>query len=156
MHFCIVKFLRLKREISELEGVEITRPGQGVVKIKYPDNGEITIGLARRLTGEVLRRFGRGQIALVHVAGEHTTIAAGVREYLAAKPAYSNKIAEAFVVKNLNQRILGNAYLRMAQPVCPSEVFTLEDEAVKWVKMYCPAPPEENNSPPPAQNFSAN
>lgn len=109
-----------------------------VIRIKYPDEGEITLQLAREVTSEVYRRFGTEKIGLVHIAGRDTTVGEGVREFLAGKSGSRNKIAEAFVVQNLNQRILGNFYLRVGRPVCPSEVFTLEEDAVKWVKMYCP------------------
>lgn len=129
------------------------------MKIHYPDNGEITVDLARRITLELHKRFGKNSIGLVHVAGRDTTIAEGVREYLSNRSVYAMKVAEAFVVKNLNQRILGNFYLRIGRPGCPSEVFTIEDEAVKWVMMYCRIKNENTDAghdPAPVNNLNAN
>lgn len=148
--------------VDEAEKVTIAREGGCVVKIRYPDDMEVTLPVARRLTSKVYREFGEEQIALVHVAGSNTSVAEGVREFLAGKSGSHNKIAEAFVVKNLNQRILGNFYLRVGKPVCPTEVFTLEDEAVKWVRMYCPKENSVNKNTgdehisSPVRNFGAN
>lgn len=152
--FCIVKFKNKPQSKAELHQVRISRPDNCVVKINYPDDAEINLDLARRITLELFRRFGRESLGLVHIAGRNTTVAEGVREYLAEKSVYPMKVAEAFVVKNLNQRILGNFYLRIGRPSCPTEVFTLEDEAVKWVKMYCRK--RKNPENPEAGLFGAN
>lgn len=122
-----------------METIKISRLEKCVVVIAYPDEAEITLELARSISNRIIRKFGSEKIALVHLAGLNTTVAQGVREYLSEKSAAPNKIAEAFVVKNLNQRILGNFYLRVGRPACPTEVFTSEEDAVKWVKMYCRA-----------------
>src|ERR1044071_1280155 len=132
--------------VDELESVGIERLSSCVVKISYPDNFEVTLPVARGLTSKVYRKFGDGQIGIVHVAGKNTSVAEGVREFLSGKSGSHNKIAEAFVVKNLNQRILGNFYLRVGKPSCPTEVFTLEEEAVKWVRMYCPKKSSEEKN----------
>lgn len=147
-----------------MDNVTMARVGDScVIRINYPDEGEITLQLARKVTSEVYRRFGTEKIGLVHIAGRDTTVGEGVREFLSGKSGSRNKIAEAFVVQNLNQRILGNFYLRVGRPVCPSEVFALEEDAVKWVKMFCP---EKNSASEntgavegkttPVQNFGAN
>ena len=163
-----MKFIGRKKMVDVLNGVEITRQGSCVVKIAYADNTKVTLELARKITTELIRRYGKERLGLVHVAGRETTVEEGVREFLAGKSGAQNKIAEAFVVKNLNQRILGNFYLRVGRPACPTEVFTLEDEAVKWVKMYCPRQmdgqviknSEQNTGDgvhsSPVQNFGAN
>lgn len=44
--------------------------------------------------------------------------------------------AEAYVIHSLNQKILGNFYLKMIKPRRPTKVFTLESEAKKWLKQF--------------------
>lgn len=123
--------------IIYLPGMQIIRPSGCVVVIRYDNELNVTLEMAKKLTAEVAKFFGQTELGIVHSAGTLTTIEPGVREYLASNSRYSHKIAEAFVVKNLGQRILANFYLRIARPACPTEVFTSEEEAVKWVKMYC-------------------
>lgn len=123
--------------IIYLPGVQIIRPNGCAVVIRYDNELNVTLDMAKKLTEEVAKFFGETELGIVHSAGTLTTIEPGVREYLASNSRYAHKIAEAFVVKNLGQRILANFYLRIARPACPTEVFTSEEEAVKWVKMYC-------------------
>jgi hypothetical protein len=120
-----------------LPGVQIQRPSACVLMIRYDDELVVNLEMAKQITSEVTRFFGETELGVVHSAGSLTTIEPEVREYLASNSRYAHKIAEAFVVKNLGQRILANFYLRISRPSCPTEVFTTEEEAVKWVKMYC-------------------
>ncbi len=120
-----------------LPGVQIERPSACVLVIRYDDELVVTLEMAKQITSEVARFFGSTELGVVHSAGSLTTIDPDVRDYLTSNSRYAHKIAEAFVVKNLGQRILANFYLRISRPGCPTEVFTTEEEAVKWVKMYC-------------------
>ncbi len=130
--------------IIYLPGVQIMRPSTCVLVIRYDNELNVTMEMAKNITMEVSRMFGATELGVVHSAGTLTTIEPGVRDYLASNSRYQHKIAEAFVVKNLGQRILANFYLRIARPACPSEVFTSEEEAIKWVKMYCRNSDAEN------------
>jgi hypothetical protein len=123
--------------LLNLPGVQILRPSACALVIRYDNDLNVTLEMAQQVTSEVSKCFGATELGVVHTLGTQTTIEPGVREYMQGNTRYGHKIAEAFVVKNLGQRILANFYLRIARPACPSEVFTNEEEAVKWVKMYC-------------------
>ena len=45
-------------------------------------------------------------------------------------------IASVFVVKNVAQKLMGNAYITFNKPITPTKIFTNEDEAVKWLKTF--------------------
>jgi len=120
-----------------LPGVQIQRPSGCVLVIRYDNELHVTLKMAKRITFEVAKYFGDTELGVVHAAGSLTTIDPEVRDYLASNSRYGHKIAEAFVVQNLGQRIIANFYLRISRPPCPTEVFTSEEEAVNWVKMYC-------------------
>jgi hypothetical protein len=137
--------------IIYLPGVQIKRPSGCVLVIRYDDELNVTLEIAKQITLEVAKFFGETELGVVHSAGTLTTIEPGVREYLAGNSRYAHKIAEAFVVKNLGQRILANFHLRIVRPACPTEVFTTEEEAVKWVKMYCRNTDAENKCAETAQ-----
>ena len=108
-----------------------------IIRIEYPDEGLITVEMARELTRQVYAEKTAAPVAIIHVAGECTTVANGVREYLAERSHSGAKLAEAFVIRNLSQRILANFYLRIFRPGCPTEVFSTEEDAEKWIRMYC-------------------
>lgn len=105
--------------------------------IRYDDELVVNLEMAKQITSEVARFFGETELGVVHSAGSLTTIEPEVRDYLSGNSRYAHKIAEAFVVRNLGQRIIANFYLRISRPKCPTEVFTTEEEAITWVKMYC-------------------
>jgi len=130
--------------LIDLPGVQILRPSVCALVIRYDNELNVTLEMAKRITEEVAREFGSTELGVVHSAGNLTTIEPGVREYLESNSRYGHKIAEAFVVKNLGQRIIANFYLRIKKHACPTEVFTSEEEAVKWVKMYCRNSEAEN------------
>jgi len=108
-----------------------------VLVIRYQNELHVTLEMAKQITLEVAKYFGETELGVVHSAGTLTTIDPAVREYLASNARYAHKTAEAFVVQNLGQRIIANFYLRISRPPCPTEVFTTEEEAINWVKMYC-------------------
>lgn len=143
---------------TQLPGVQILHPEACVVVIRYEAECNITLELARQITHEVRQLYRDGPIGVVHSAGASTTIEPGVREYLSSNRRYPNKMAEAFVVKNLSQRIIANFYLRVSRHTCPTEVFNQEEDAVTWVKMYCPRADGNTPAPPtaPGNLFGAN
>jgi hypothetical protein len=126
-----------KPSIISLPGVQFEQPSACVLVIRYEDNLVVNLEMAKRITHEVMQFFGDTELGIVHTAGSLTTIDPEVRDYLGGDSRYAHKIAEAFVVKSLGQRILANFYLRVTRHSCPTEVFTTEEEAVRWVKMYC-------------------
>ena len=122
----------------QLPGVRISHPEACVIVIRYDTECNITLDLAKQITHEVRQYYNDEPIAVVHSAGALTTIEPGVREYLASSARYRNKVAEAFVVKNLSQRLIANFHLRVSRHTCPTEVFNEEHDAIQWVKMHCP------------------
>lgn len=128
-----------------LPGVQIMRPSACVLVIRYDNQLNVTLELAKSITAEVEQHFGTTELGVVHSAGSLTTIEPAARAYLESK-RYQHKTSEAFVVKNLGQRIIANFYLRIKKHACPTEVFTTEEEAIKWVKMYCRTSDAENKT----------
>lgn len=118
-------------------GIKISKLHSAIIKIEYPDDCIVTMEHAHQLTQSVYGTGTEGPFGIIHVAGTSTTIEKGVREYLSDRSRTGTKLAEAFVIKNLSQRILANSYLRIFRPACPTEVFNTVCDAEKWVMMYC-------------------
>ena len=44
--------------------------------------------------------------------------------------------ADAFVIKSISQRIVGNFYLKIIKPERPTRLFNDKEEAYKWIKQF--------------------
>ena len=73
---------------------------------------------------------------LLFIAGDFALANAEARYYASGKEANQYTIASVFVVKNVAQKLMGNAYVTFNKPITPTKIFTNEDEAVKWLKTF--------------------
>lgn len=46
------------------------------------------------------------------------------------------RVADAFVIDSLAQRILGNFYLKFSKPQFPTRLFNSKEEALKWLSSF--------------------
>ncbi|MBX7095464.1 MAG: hypothetical protein K1X56_12155 [Flavobacteriales bacterium] len=58
------------------------------------------------------------------------------RDYVGTEEAMALRIADAFVITSLPQRIVGNFYLNFNKPKVPTRFFTSEEEAEKWLRQF--------------------
>jgi hypothetical protein len=56
-----------------------------------------------------------------------------VRKWASDPEGNSRTIADAIVIKGLDQKILADAYVKTNRPVKPTQLFNDIDEAVKWL-----------------------
>jgi len=45
-------------------------------------------------------------------------------------------IADAFVIRSLPQKIIGNFYLKFHKPKIPTKLFTSKEKAITWLKTF--------------------
>lgn len=76
---------------------------------------------------------GRRFLNLIEV-GEHTTADAEAREMSASIEGSVYKIADAFVIYSLPQKIVGNFYMSFNKPIVPTHFHTSEEEAYNWLQ----------------------
>lgn len=108
----------------------------GIVEIRIDDNHVCTVAEAKILTRQ-LRKFGKGHpVPLLRIAGEHSQIEDGVREFAASAESQETILADAIVVRSLAQRILGNFYLKANKPVRPTQLFNSIEEAEEWLQSF--------------------
>lgn len=58
------------------------------------------------------------------------------REYWAQEESSPYTLAEAFVMRWLPMKLIGNFYLNFNKPPRPTRIFTNRDEAVEWLKTF--------------------
>lgn len=106
----------------------------GIVEIDFSDTLEIDVKEAKEMvvaTGSVSQ--GK-KVLVLNVAGSLTTATAAARDFAASAEAVQYTLAEAYVVSNLAQKIVGNFYVNFHKPQVPTKIFTNTEEAVKWLK----------------------
>jgi len=70
------------------------------------------------------------------IAGEYSLPDSNARPYLATPEANKYTIAVGFVIKNTAQKLMANVYLKIDKPLTPTQFFTSDTEAVKWLLGY--------------------
>lgn len=69
---------------------------------------------------------------LIHV-GDYTIPSAEVRDISASIDGSRFKIADAFIINSLAQKIVANGYLKINKPVVPTRVFNRVNLALDWL-----------------------
>lgn len=114
--------------------VRVSLRFRGIIVIEYADNCSVTMEIAHQITQAIYKLSGRNKITVLHIPGLFTTHEDGVREYLTAMSRSKRKQAEAIVIRNLQQRIKANFYLRINRPLCPTMLFDSQQDAENWLK----------------------
>jgi hypothetical protein len=73
---------------------------------------------------------------LVYTATKLVIPTKEVREFISSEKRSELVIADAFVVNSLPQKIMGNFFIRMGNPVRPIKVFKDFEEACAWARTY--------------------
>lgn len=120
---------------SELlnDQVKVSLLKSDIIVVEYCDDCTVTIGMARSISRAIGRVAEGKQKNVLHLPGRYTMIEEGVREYFHAISSRSRKVADAFVVRNLQQRISANFYLRVNRPGYPTQYFNSKEEALTWL-----------------------
>ncbi len=107
-----------------------------VLHVSVKEKNEIGIGQiieiiqAIALVGELKKH------PILITAEDQTFPTPEARKYLAQKDANPYATASAFLVKNLAQKLLVNAYLKMNRPSRPTRMFMNEQSAIQWLKSF--------------------
>ena len=106
----------------------------GIVEIDFSDTLEIDVKEAKEMLAATGLLTEGKKVLVLNVAGSLTTATTAAREFAASVDASQFTLAEAYVVSNLAQKIVGNFYVNFHKPQVPTKIFTNAEEAVKWLK----------------------
>jgi hypothetical protein len=73
---------------------------------------------------------------LLIVTGEYTLPTPEARAYIATPESDPYASAEAYVVKSLSQKLVGNVYLSFNKPARPTRIFNSEEKALEWLQQF--------------------
>ena len=111
------------------------REEEGILYCEFADNLEVTLEVAKVC---VAARIGfskeKSYPALIYMKGIKS-VTKEAREYM-AKEGVQLLTAGALVISSPLSKVIGNLFLRINKPPIPTQIFTNEKEAKKWLKKH--------------------
>lgn len=126
-----------ERKVIELPSAKISELDDHIVRISYKElSDEIDLKEAKAHTAAIEKiRKGRPCHLLINFLQSTVNISNQARNYFAHNKAHSKlRLSQAIVIDGLAQKIVGNFYKNFHRPDCPVELFTNEEDAIKWIR----------------------
>lgn len=108
----------------------------GIVQMNTFDEAYFTLKEAQDFV-DALAKITKGVPHLIlKVPGNHASLDSEARIYMATDEALKFSIAEAVIVRNVAQRMIGNFYVKFDKPKVSVHLFDKIEEAEKWLKTF--------------------
>ncbi|OYY74078.1 MAG: hypothetical protein B7Y40_06585 [Gammaproteobacteria bacterium 28-57-27] len=108
----------------------------GIVRIIHVPGAEVTLEDAQATMAAYLK-INKGKKRPLFVDTKTMkSLAREARKYYAGEEAAKVASAVAIIVGTPVSRVLGNFYIGLSNPHLSSRLFSLEDEALEWLKGY--------------------
>lgn len=106
----------------------------GILHIKIKPDNEFTVFDFNELV-DAAKEIGNGKrfLNLINV-GSNTLPDNEARIASSSEAGSVYKVADAFVINSLAQRLIANFYMKINKPFVPTKFFNNEDDAVIWLK----------------------
>ena|SRR6218665_693330 len=121
-------------EIYKFEGYSIFMRHDHIIQLQFEDGFYGEVEDAKNMIS-VFRKLNAGtKHKLIVIYKESNLFSKEAREYIAGKEISDEVLlADAFVIKGLALKILGNAYLKINRPGRPTSLFNTKEDALKWL-----------------------
>lgn len=108
----------------------------GIVQMNTYDEAYFSIKEAKEFV-MALKKITKGVPHLVlKVPGRHASVDSEARTYMATEEALHFSKAEAVIIRNVAQRMIGNFYLKFDKPKKPIHLFNDIEEAERWLRSF--------------------
>jgi hypothetical protein len=108
----------------------------GIVQIEFGDNIDIDLKQAVEIVETIAEFTEEKKVPVLNIAGKNTSATSAAREYSASPAGLKYTTADAYVVTNIAQKILGNFYISFNKPPVITRIFDEQDKAVEWLKTF--------------------
>jgi hypothetical protein len=105
----------------------------GIIKVQIKDNVSIEEKDIIEIKNINTELSNRKQYFLLFIAGKDAHISKEARELSAEEEMSKNKLAQAFVINSLAQKIIVDFFINVQKPSVLTKVFTDEEKALKWL-----------------------
>lgn len=123
-------------EVLEYRISKVALRADGILHISIKAEEEFTVDDYKDLMDAALK-IGHGHkfLNLISV-GQDTIPDHETRKMSTSQEGSIYKIADAFVIHSLPQKLIGNFYMNFYKPFVPTRFFTKEEEAIDWLLKF--------------------
>ena len=118
----------------KLNKVSIELLAPNIVLVTPNDNCTLEIEDIKKIKETNIQLTKGEKYGVISYTGNNSIVSADARNYLSTKAIEKNKLAAAYVITQLPQRILLNFFIRFNKPSVPTKSFSEKQAALKWVK----------------------
>ncbi|MDF2438102.1 MAG: hypothetical protein K0Q95_2478 [Bacteroidota bacterium] len=108
----------------------------GIARIRIKENIEVDVIHVREIVNALEILGNRKKFPLLILSSEYTLPTADARTYIASAASNPYASAEAYMIRSLPQKLVGNVYLSFNKPARPTRLFTEEAKAVEWLRTF--------------------
>lgn len=106
------------------------------LRVNVLGNEEISVEDVKSIAQSCKSAGGGRVLPLLVKVDKYTLPSAEARRFIAQADSNPYVKAEAYVISDLPQKIVGNFFLKFDKPARPTKIFTKEDEAIEWLKQF--------------------
>lgn len=114
----------------------ISMRSDGIIQIEILPDTNLKLTDSQEIVKAFAEIGGGKKYPLLFIAGDFALASAEARAYASGEEANQYTLASVFVVNNVAQKLMGNAYITFNKPITPTKIMTSRDEAVKWLKTF--------------------
>lgn len=121
---------------NKFEAILMHNSNNVYIKINVVGNVEISVEDVKSIASACQKIGGGKAYPLLINVGKYTLPSVEARKFIAQAESNPYAKAEAYVISDLPQRIVGNFFLKFDKPARPTKIFTNEEEAMEWLKQF--------------------
>jgi len=107
-----------------------------IMLIEVAENSEIDKAQTLLMNAELKQKADGGNYCVLLDATNDFTVTQESMELIASKEFSPQRLAAAFVVTSLANKLMADFFIKIKKPHTPVRLFTSKDEALKWLKSF--------------------
>lgn len=119
--------------MSEVFKVSIHQNRYYIVEVF--DKQDFTINDLKELVA-IQTEMGGKRLPVLILCSQYTTGDVEMLKYLSKNQNNPFSLADAFVIRTMAQKIIGNFYLKLISLERPTKLFSNEEEAINWLNQF--------------------
>lgn len=123
-------------KVSTPHGFLVSLRKDGIIEIELKKGTEVSVQHVKEIVSAVEKAGKKKSYPILIKPNEFTFPNAEARKYMACEECNPYSLAEAYLIKSISQKMIGNFYLRFNKPFRPTKLFTSEEDAVKWLNGF--------------------
>lgn len=112
--------------------IELLKPN--IVLVTPKDDCSLDVEDIKKIKETNLDITNNKKYGVISYTGNHSSVTAEARDYLATKFVEKNKLAAAYIITQLAQRLLLNFFISFNKPTVPTKSFSNLKDAQEWIE----------------------